>query len=269
MILGTSHMTLACTNIDAALAGLEDLGYRPEFVERDLPNAVQKKPFLSGDDTKHDMAFTRCADGLPLELVRYTHLGSAGRGSFTGYFAQDADQKFARLSPGSIEEAAFQVNGVTPLTHIHSLSNFATTALFGPGHENKKGLKQATLRVADLTVAQRFWCDGLGYKIVAGDNDAQWRRVTFRAPVPAWNFTIVLIAAPTSPTPATLDSVGMACLSHLCSSLPHDRERLLNAGATAASGAFDIRINGKILTVEIFRGPNSELIELMQVAAAI
>jgi hypothetical protein len=266
VILGVSHMTLGCADTDQAVAALAPLGYAAEFVERGITNMRFKAPYLSRAYTKHDIAFMRAAHGLPLELIRYAGAAQSGRGAFCGYFAQPAVEGACRPTTAALTTPmSFQQAGASSLAELCELVGFNAAAVFDPAPEAAGGLTMAGLVTADIEASQRFWCDGLGYKVI--DEGGAWSKISFLSPVPDWNFTVLLQQNEPPHTLTMLDSVGMTCCSHLCSALTRDRDRLLNAGATEASGAFPMTVNKKVLTVEFFRGPSGELIELLQIGA--
>jgi hypothetical protein len=253
LILGVSHMTLACDDIDAGLGHLAGLGYRPEFIERDLPSPRAKASLLSAPFASHAIAYTRAAHGLPIELISYGGAPPPPAGRFVGIF----DEPGAVVSPAA---TAAPIPG-RPSLAAATLPGFEPPML-ATRSRKKGGLVGAVVTVADMARARRFWCEGFGLREVG-----TWYggiNLEFASPVPAWRFSISLVQGKGETPQPFLDSLGMACLSFVSSSLERDAAQLRQCGATHATCPLAMTVNGKALSVEILRGPDGEFVELLQ-----
>lgn len=264
MILGPSHITLGCPDIDAGIVSLKKLGYEVQFIDRNLPNDGSKLKFLSAPWTLHAIAYTKAQSGLPIELVSYDarQAEPLGRyiGVFNGAFGCDDPPLSGALAimPSIVAACGPAEAGLLP--------GFGIPACFQYSANRAMGLTAAVLPTADLRETQRFWCSALGFCVgaesaVAGD----WQRLDFASPVASWRFALVLVASRIPAAPALLDSRGMACLSFVCTDMTRDRSALLEHGAEGA-GSFNTRVNGRNIIVEMLRGPDDAYIELLQLA---
>lgn len=265
MILGPSHITLGCPDIDAGIVSLEKLGYHVQFIERNLPNDGSKLKFLSAPWTLHAIAYTKAKSGLPIELVSYDARQAEPLGRYIGVFngAVGCDDP----AGGSDLAILPSIVAACGPAEAGSLPGFGVPACFKRGTDRAMGLTAAVLSTADLQETQRFWCSALGFCVgaesaVAGD----WQRLDFRSPVASWRLTLVLVASRKPAAPALLDSRGMACLSFVCTDMTRDRSALLEHGAESA-GSFHARVNGRNIIVEMMRGPDDAYIELLQLVA--
>ncbi len=262
MILGPSHITLGCPDIDAGVVSLEKLGYRAQFIDRNLPNDGSKLKFLSAPWARHAIAYTKANSGLPIELVSYDARQAEPLGRYVGVF---------NGAVGCHDLAADSELAVVPAiaaacgpAEAGLLPGFGVPACFMHDANRTMGLTAAALSTADLPATQRFWCSALGFCVAAEDAVAgEWRRLDFTSPVASWRFTLVLVASPRPAPPALLDSRGMACLAFVCTDMTRDRSALLAHGAEGA-GSFNTRVNGRNIIVEMMRGPDNAYIELLQ-----
>jgi hypothetical protein len=260
VILGASHMTLACADIARGTADLATLGYRVEFIDAALPSDPGKAPLLSTPRDNHAIAFARATRGLPIELVSYDSVLPEQTGRFVAVFGQAPPSGSEMVSCGRLAVSASAalegeiVPGILP--------GFGVPATFTASTKQNDGLIAAILPVRDISRAAALWCGGLGFKIVA--RGREWARLAFASPVANWRFCILLIEGP-SETASVLDGRGMTCLSFVCSDLAEDREILVASGARAAMAPFAAHVNGKNLIIEILRGGDGEFIELLQV----
>ena len=87
MIIGISHMTLACNDIDTAVRHLVSLDYVLDFSALAAPSSPRKRTYLSFEADVHDLALMRSNTGLPIELVCYPGPPSGTAGRYDGIFA--------------------------------------------------------------------------------------------------------------------------------------------------------------------------------------
>ncbi len=260
MILGPSHITLGCCDIDAGIESLRKIGYEPQFIDRELPNDPSKRKFLSGSWVLHAVAYTKAAVGLPIELVSYGAQMPEPCGRYIGVFDADADGAAAVVS-SPIQGLAAAALGKTSLCE---LTDFGVPACFKKASNGSGGLSAAILAVDNVAGARKFWCSAVGFQAGAHSMDpTQWQRLDFVSPVRSWRFTLFLIASPETVARPYLNARGMACLSFVCTDVAGDRENLVAHGAEGAE-RFRTCVNGKDMIIEILRGPDGAYIELLQ-----
>jgi len=71
VILGVEHIALSCADIETGVAGLAARGFAPAFVERDIPNAPEKRSLLHTYTARHDIASCRAQAGIAIELTNH------------------------------------------------------------------------------------------------------------------------------------------------------------------------------------------------------
>ncbi|HZP68466.1 MAG TPA: hypothetical protein VFB29_00865 [Pseudolabrys sp.] len=258
-------MTLGCSDIDAGVRSLGNIGYHVQFIDRNLPNDVAKVKFLSAPWTVHAIAYTRANSGLPIELVSYDVHQPEEPGRFTGIFAGvERDRQGA--PNGNYRDILQPVVAACGPAEIGSLPGFGVPAVFKNGAHGRGALVAAVLAVENLSKAKEFWCSAVGFRAGAYSmENADWQRLEFVSPVSAWCFTLVLVTSRRLSLPAFLDARGMACLAFVCTDICRDRADLLACGAEGA-GIFNARVNGRELLVEMLRSPDGAYLELLQFA---
>lgn len=89
MILGVEHIALSCVNIETGVAGLSARGFAPAFVERDIPNAPEKRPLLHAYAARHDIASCRARTGIAIELTNHGPVNAPAPPSYEVTFGDD------------------------------------------------------------------------------------------------------------------------------------------------------------------------------------
>jgi hypothetical protein len=116
--------------------------------------------------------------------------------------------------------------------------------------------------------ALSFWTAGIGCRIISqGNNSSGERWVHFRCGTPLFTWSTRLILAEYAgelETPC-LDDLGFGCLAFVSTDVQKDGDRLLEAEAAERSGCFQLEVNHKTLRVELFRSPDRQIIELVEV----
>ena len=270
MILNISHMTLRSRGVEAGARVLERVGFKPSFVHETLPNAEEKKPFLSRYLPTHALSFCRRESGIPIELVdHFSHERSDGStyqllfslalpfsGGFPDGWPSDA------LGLQEIWQKAFGCS-----VDLAFWQPFETPYWYCQGTPQRKVLIQAALlRVQDLSRSLRFWIHGVGCHLIrqGSSEGRRWARVAFATPLSAEPFDLVLAQQREDKLLPHLDDPGFACVAFLTVGLEGVMERLKQEGATAFSDLFFLEVGGKTLCGRILRGPDGELIEIIE-----
>jgi hypothetical protein len=261
MIVGTSHMTLGTGDIEASFSHVANLGYAPDFYERNVPSPPCKHVYLKHNEDVHDLALSRSAGGLPIELISYPHAPSGDSGCFEGIFT---GAPFLTMAPSQSEcaevaQAFGDCRGII-------LPGIELPATVISSTNRAVGLIGARIAVENITEALRFWCDGVGFREKPATGAAPtWRLVEFQSVMPAWRFKLLLVETDRALLAPTLDAPGFACLAFISSDIAGDSERLLKSGAVGSTGPFSVAVNRKGLEVEVLRGPAGEYVELLRI----
>lgn len=267
MILGVDHVALSCADVAAAAAGLAASGYTVRFAQEDVPNRESKAHLLTRYQPLHAIAYCQGTAGVAIELTQH---GPLPEGPPSPY----AVLLHGPLAPSEFGEDArdwrSQVWRET-LGCAEPQSGRWLTAnapyCYDGAARLEPGVRAILLPVSDLERSVQFWKTAMGCRVrsrSAPDADRSWILLSFRTPVPAWCLEVVLVQQP-PPEPYALDARGFPCVAALTTSLEADLAAALQAGASESTGTFEVFVNGKTLTVAVFRGPDGELLELIEI----
>ena len=267
MILGASHATLLSKDIKIDGKELQKLGYSMSFMEDRVPNDKGKHSFLSYPSSYHSLALYRHKDGISIELIIYDNFTNQLLPRFNALF----DGNVPEGLQGNICESRLRHDLDDMFDHPlqpFSWQTFGTKIWFNRKTICGNGLMALILSVRDLGHSQKFWEKGLGCKLVkrgVAVTGRRWILESFKSPVKSWKLDIILVEDKDVDRRGVLDAVGFNCLSALTTNLKQDRLKLFDTGAEESTGEFELEINNKVLVLEVFRGPDGEFIELLQV----
>jgi len=264
MILGMDHLALSVTDIDAAVAAGQPLGFDALFVERNLPNPECKRPLLIDHRAFHDVALLRAyGGGTAIEAVRHARRLAAPR-----------SQIMPLLCGQRRSGAAFGgFNTAGPDWPAICRDALGVTAVMAEWAAWRAPLclvnERAEPHVAALLVATpawekdlMFWRDGVSATI-ASHEPGRWALLKLKSPVAAWQGT-VLLARTENAASNYLDSAGFPCIALWSSALAEDTDRLRKFGGSSIIEPFTLTVNGRVLTVIQLRAPGGWLLELIQ-----
>lgn len=242
MIVGVSHLTVACPTLDVGVVQALAKGGQVEFFEQSLPSHSTKSIFLSQSADLHGIAYIRFNEGLPIELVSYYREPTGFPGVFQPYYGTDM---------------------------LSSVPTAAATAMKKVG--GASGLNGVSVASADLERSVHFWTQAMGYRKVTCSQDVDssnaWVMLRRESPIVQWRFNLLLHQEKKVTPFPFLDGPGTTCLAHLSSAIELDLLSLLKEGGEAATEPFEMMINGKTLKIAIVRGSSGEYIELIQIAS--
>lgn len=260
MIMGASHITLCCSDIDFAIGSMRRRGYQPDFVDHDVLNHPSKRGILQGWSDRHAISMLRAKSGIPIELVSYPVERSPSRGRYIGLF------KVSEIELAACEELEVAATALTD----HGLpckagrfQDLNLPVLFAAGSEGAPGLERLVLPVTDIGRAQAFWCDGLGFRCAHAISGVA--HLTLASPVAAWCLAVTLVRIDVWNDRPPLNADGMACLAFLSSNIDDDIARLALEGAESGTEQFRIVVNNRKLCVAIvgFDGAYIELLRIL------
>lgn len=259
MIVGVDHIALSCARLDDGIGHMSRLGFELTFLERDAPNHPVKRAYLGTFRATHSLAMCRSAAGVSIELTE--HGPPAGVASYNVIFEGLFGSDFASAPEDAVAVAAALGVGNPVLTE---LPGFAAKVWADPAPHRPASIKAVMLAVSDFEVSKRFWCDGIGFRLISeGHADHPWAVLEIWSPFPRCRLTLLLTERRRA-SDDKLDACGFPCLALLVTQLPSDRAKLLEHGGRDQSDGFELTVNGKPLVIALVRGPDREIVELIQ-----
>ena len=238
-VLGLSHLCVGCAGaMDEVERALVECGYAVQFAHADLPNPPAKKGLVRTWTALHDMRLL-AAPGLPaIETLHHHDVAVSGGSNYrphvyvpeVGGPAQDTLVRF----------------GVSLVRENRAAS----------------GKLLVTMACADIRSQLVFWEKAMGFAVHSCDGDGAELR--FRALSPTWCIDLRLEKSGKPVEPTYLDDTGCTCLSFLVRDIGEALEKCREFGAVEIGVTFPLEIGGKSVDVAFVRGPQSEIIELLQ-----
>lgn len=271
MILGIDHIALSCENIIHGVNLLGKMGYRAKFIQEYVPNNPAKTHFLMSYDPLHSLAYCQIENGISIELTQH----SSPLRNMNSPYQVLLNSPSANLLPFDDWNLSNSWDVVwcaalgcdKPVAALWRLfhAQFWYNSMY---NESSSGFIRGILVPVDsLTVAEKFWCRGLGCRVVNRGMTADGRRwgcIAFRAPIPAWSVDIILAESDVIPALSFMDDAGFPCLAIITNRIDEDRDRAMEMGGQDASEKFALEIGGKMLEIIVMRGPYNELVELIE-----
>gem|GEM_PF-4481542 len=241
-----------------------------KFLQEGAPNNPAKRPFLRTYEAVHSLAYCQAGRGVAVELTQHGDRSERTNSPYQLLLNGEPPGAEAlgdtALPWGPIWRESFGC--VCPRASI--LPDLQAQFWYDAPERSSRPIeiKAVLVPVADLARSMGFWQDGLGCTFVARgtvDPARSWGRVAFRAPLTSWSLDLVLAEERNEITLPLLDAPGFACLALLTTSLERDAMKLEEAGARDATSTFQVSVGGKVLNIVMLRGPDGELIELVEV----
>jgi len=252
MIVGVDHLAFSVSDLQAETPWLE-MGYKVQFVERELENHKAKTHFLTHYVSEHGMLYLKHPAGVALEGTYHSPPASPASGSYYPVFS---------VSPSTLDGGeclpAVQCVFNKPVTDIRLSSSVHYGALQREG----AGLTAVVVRTHDLSVSLDFWTRGLGFQIVR--QEGKTIRLSNRALFPHWQIDVVLIEVSEPPGKGYLDATGFTCLALLSTNIENDSVGLFGRGACDMTAPFTLAVNSKPLRLLLLRSPGGAPVELIQ-----
>jgi hypothetical protein len=277
MIVGISHITLACHDVDGAVDLVSDWGYRPKFIEKGVLNNIVKSDFLSLWVPTHDIAYCEPVQpGLPLELISYGRglKGCDGDSPYIVAFSglngetQPGDEPADMLNYGGALTEAF--GDVYRPRRLDGFNAWCYGRDAGDGDEDAGGrlasIRSVLIRSVDIERSIRFWsffsfAPTGGIKTTEG---VKWGIMRFKVDVFSRGVSLLIV----QPREAfshnyNMDAAGFACLAVFSTNIVRDARDISAAGFTA-SGIFAVTLNGNRMDVCLCRSDDGSIVELLQ-----
>lgn len=267
VILGFDHICGSCRDINVCVEELAPLAYTPLFVERDLPIAPGKLPFLRSNDRMHDVAFLMRQSAVSVEMIDHGSDNESTHGRYHVVLVS------ARERPEVIEREVEPVreaieNALGCQVVLRSLPSVGTPYYEAIGLRRTSGRNGlVVLECSDIGKLIGFWESVLGLECVARSEarKARWQLMEFRSPVASWNVQVLLVQTEDRRREtACLDNWGWTCVSVLVADIERAMREAAAFSAQTLGEPYATTINNKELRLCFLRGCDGELIEFIQ-----
>lgn len=259
MIVGISHIVRGSAALDADRRVFEALGWSVSFTERGLPTPDDKRPFMATRSNSQDLVYLRPSLGPALELIHYADVIPLTDPPVQLVLPLPADLSAVRdAETGDLVSLAGM--GVGPMFSL-TRAGLTGSLWFTPQHTQAATLIHF---VRDLAQATEFWTKGFGFAPASpARTSPDWITLTTRSPLPQWRIAVTLVRRDDCCREWLLDGPGVRCLSFVSTARDVDGRALLGAGAEPGTAVMPYTINGQRLDVQMFKGPDGLMVELV------
>jgi len=260
MIVGFSHLTFSCAELEPGIHRLRDFGYSLHFEEAGVENAIEKKPLLWNFHPTHDLAFLKRDGALNIELINHhSTVDGYNDDLFPVYRSDYPDEKWL--------DAELNINGVTK-QHLEKIEQAfgeearfffdADLNLFLVWVSNKGSNAEGFIAGAILSDSLSK-ADELIQQLRFRKNKAKhfW---SFPSPFPSMSISLILLEKNESlnGSKKVLDSPGCTCLAFFGTG------EINNLNFQEQSQTFEVRVNSSDLSVKFLYDSSLPYIEVIQ-----
>lgn len=262
-ILGISHICVNSNNLEATLQDLKILNYNLLFKENHLPVSNEKMPFLRTKVDYHDSMFFKSTNNIGLEVINHgTRTNNVG--SYNILFYVDKNYQYLLDGNHDSEIKSIIKNVFGAKIHRVQLSSLDTPFYYSYD-ERFDDTSTIVLECINLSTSSKFWQDNLGFKLIkSNEHNPKLHLLEFSSPIKNWCARLLLIETRLEPNEPFLDDVGLTCVSFITTNIELCLSQMKKSSARHIGDVFDMSIGGKNLKLVFIRGPNSEIIELME-----
>jgi hypothetical protein len=267
MILGVEHIALSCDNLLQSIDAVKTLGYTDKFVQKDLPNDLAKTDLLRTYEPFHSIAYCQKPDSISIELTQHSEPLKQSPSFYQVHFAIKPEHcsngiqsaLLPALWQSSLDLQSPQSGIWSPFKSVVWYEN----ALTQPA---SNAITSIALQVRNLKKSYHFWTEALACRPInqGNTNGQEWSVLSIVSPVPSWSLKVVLVESQSPSKKPFLDDSGFPCLALITNNLKQDAAKALQAGGHSSANEFISSVNGKILQIQLVRGPDQELIELIE-----
>lgn len=271
MILGVEHIALSCESVIQGVHHLREIGYQAKFVQEAVPNHPTKKGILTTYDPLHSIAYCQSNRSVALELTQHSAPLDSALSPYQVLFSTAP----ANVIPFKGETPSCWAN----IWHTVVGCQQPVAALWepfraqfwydasSPSAPESISIRALLVAVADPSLAEKFWCDGLGCRVVnrgTAENNQHWTRVAFRAPIRTWALDVILAQGDRPESVSHVDASGFPCLALISNHIDKDTQTVAELVGQPALAKFNLEVGGKLLRIVLVHGFDGELIELIE-----
>ena len=267
-VLGAGHICLSCSDIDSQSSIFNQFGYSTLFEDYSWPVALDKFPYMRKNAELHSNVFLKSKSGISIEFIAHHDKLNSEHGPYQVLFG-DSENILPNTEKKEIGLVGEAIEGALKCRVKRCFVPQLNTSYYQPATKEKlaHGVEMVALVCNDLKASSSFWEEGLGFKKVVSsqDNSFRWKLLHFLSPIPAWNLKVLLVEDKKKETMRFyLDDSGWTCLSFLVKSTEVSTKYLQEKGGIDLGRRFELAVGGRLMRFCFVRGPDEELVELVE-----
>ncbi|MGE5373199.1 MAG: VOC family protein [Solirubrobacterales bacterium] len=266
-VIGGSHICGSCSNPTQKAGLLADAGYEILFSRHDPAGPAQKNAFLRYNNGPQDVCFLKSTAGLAVELLDHRSPSELDA-PYHILLGTPSGAMLIRKKgfTNSTEQALSEAVG-----YDVEVYHFPGTGLsyYGPSgpYQASNGLRTIVMECRNLNESVGFWQGKMGFRVIksAPSSSLQWCLLRIKSIFPVWSPELLLVQTGIEPMTAYIDDRGWTCFSLLVTRIDRMLDRLSAAGAAEIGEPFILQRDGKPVRLCFLRGPDREIVELVEI----
>jgi len=267
-ILGVDHICGSSPGVKSSMDFGEKLGFETKFVETSLSVHAAKRTLLRRESQFHDAVFLFSGNTTSIELISYKNSFNETTSPNDSVYLCDQT-----VSSPNVKELPLRLMGKCiaeclscDLVHTYlpdiEISFYQSISKIGFA----PGVHLIAMYCEDLNRSTLFWQEGLGFKkIDVSNSNSKWQLLEFSALSRSWSVKLLLIEQKEKMNSLVhLDDIGWPCLSIIVTNIDVVLQHLKRFGIGEDARPYATKVGGKSIDLCFMRGPDSELIELIQ-----
>lgn len=244
----------------------ELLGYKIRFIQNNIPINKEKKDVLLDDAISHDALFLTNSVGISIELINhYTNNVT----QFGKYRVIYESSKLPDVDCILVEndKTAKYVSSIfnEPLTKI--FNKRTNLSFFWKRSEKDNGITTISLETKNLENSIGFWTKNFNFKTSPLLDTSSSKLIELHSPITSWNAKLLFIENPDLIIEKTfLNLSGWTCISFIVKKIDSFLGQIDQSDFSFIGKPYELSLGGKSLKLVFLRGPEQQLIELVEVA---
>jgi hypothetical protein len=264
-ILGLDHICASGKNIKGFSKNNDLLDYTVHFIEKDIPINEEKNDILSDKIKSHDALFLQNSKSISIELIEHHQKTNENMGPYSVIY----ESNFLPDTGFSIPENSKIVKSLSTVfnTQIYNFVDKKThLSFFWKNSQIDLGLTTIILETRDLKNSINFWTKNFNFKILQSPELSSCKLLELNSPIKSWNAKLLLIENLDAKIEKLfLNSKGWTCLSFIVKNIDSFLSKIDHSDFSFIGKAYEFKIGGKHLKLIFLRGPEQQLLELVEI----
>lgn len=264
-ILGLDHICASSKNIKDFFKNNELFNYRVHFIEKNIPVKKEKNDILFGKINSHDVLFLQNSKNISIELIEHHQKTDENIGPYSVIF----ESNFLSNADFNIPKKDKTLKFLSTVfdTQIFKFFDKKTRlSFFWKNSQIDLGLTTIILETRDLKNSVNFWTSFFNFKVSQFPETSSCKLLELHSPIKSWNAKLLLIENLDAKIEKSfLNSKGWTCLSFIVKNIDSFLSKIDHSNFLYVGKSYEFRIGGKNLKLVFLRGPEQQLLELIEI----
>ncbi len=264
-ILGLDHICATSKNIRDFSKNSKLFHYEIYFIEKNISVDDKKNDILFGKNISHDALFFKNLKNTSIELIEHHQENDENTGPYNVIYESSSLPSISSDILKNNETA----NSLSKIfnSKIHNFFDKQTNlSFFWKNSHVDLGLTTIILETNNLENSINFWTKNFNFKISDSLKMPSCKLLQLNSPIKSWNSKLLLIENLDKKTKKLfLNSKGWTCLSFIVKNIDSFLSKINNSDFLFIGNPYEIKIGGKNLKLVFLRGPEQQLLELVEI----